>query len=50
MKECKIHKDKPDYSCMDCCAKCMGDLDDEIKSNPKLEKQMDNSFLYPNEG
>jgi len=48
--ECKKHKDKPDYSCNDCCSKCMGELDDEIKQNPKLARQMDNSFLYPNEG
>ena len=46
---CKIHKEKSDHSCSDCCAKIMGDLDDAINKSPKLAKQMDNSFLYRRE-
>ncbi len=30
-------------------SKTMYELDEEIKKNPKLAKQMDNSFMYPNE-
>lgn len=29
--------------------KIMSDMDKELNKNKKLRKQMDNSFLYPNE-
>ena len=49
MPHCKKHNEF-NCSCDECCAIVMGDLDEEIKINPKLAKQMDNSFMYTNEG